>query len=285
MTTGCTNGWRIGALALLVAGFLAIPENARAESDNDTLRAELGALATGSHRAKGHAARNVYRHPVETLVWFGIEPDMTVVEIWPGRAGWYTEIIAPFVNENGRFIAAGFVTDSAVDYYNTANAEYGAKLRAHPELYGNARVTVLGEGAYNIARADSADRVLTFRNVHNWENRSYAQDVFDAMYRALKPGGILGVVEHRANPYADTEAGVTPGYVTEAAVIAYAEAAGFERLGRSEVNANPLDTKDYPKGVWTLPPTLRLDDEDREKYLAIGESDRMTLKFVKPYED
>ena len=218
-------------------------------------------------------------------MWFGVEPDMTVVEIWPGRAGWYTEIIAPFVNEGGRFIAAGFVTDSAIDYYNTANAEFAAKLRAHPDLYDNARVTELGEGAYNIAPAGSADRVLTFRNVHNWEGRSYAQDVFDAMYRALKPGGILGVVEHRANPYADAEAGVTPGYVTEAAVLAYAEAAGFERLGRSEVNANPLDTKDYPKGVWTLPPTLRLGDEDREKYLAIGESDRMTLLFVKPYED
>ena len=282
---GCTRGWRFGAVALLLGGLLAIPGVARAGSDNDALRAELEALSTGSHRAEGHAARNVYRHPVETLMWFGLEPEMTVVEIWPGRAGWYTEIIAPFVNENGTYYAAGFVTDSSVDYYNTANAEFAAKLHANPELYGNARVTELGEGAYDIAPEGSADRVLTFRNVHNWMSRDYAQDVFDAMFRALKPGGVLGVVEHRANPYAEAEAGVTPGYVTEAAVIAYAEAAGFERLGRSEVNANPLDTKDYEKGVWTLPPTLRLGDEDREKYLAIGESDRMTLKFAKPYGD
>jgi predicted methyltransferase len=285
MTTRCINGWRLGAVALMLAGLLAVPSAVRAGSDNDALRAEFETLATGSHRAEGHAVRNVYRHPVETLMWFGLEPDMTVVEIWPGRSGWYTEIIAPFVNESGTFIAAGFVTDSNVDYYNTANAQFDAKLRAHPELYGNARVTVLGEGAYEIAPSGSVDRVLTFRNVHNWESRSYAQDVFDAMYRALKPGGVLGVVEHRANPYADAEAGVTAGYVTEAAVLAYAEAAGFERLGRSEVNANPLDTKDYEKGVWTLPPTLRLGDEDQEKYLAIGESDRMTLSFIKPYED
>ena len=285
MATGCINGWRFGAVALLLAGLLAIPDVARAGSDNDMLRAELETLAAGTHRAEGHAARNISRRPVETLMWFGLEPDMTVVEIWPGRSGWYTEILAPFVNESGHFIAAGFVTDSNVDYYNTANAQFSTKLRTHPDLYGNARVTVLGEGAYDIAPAGSADRVLTFRNVHNWESRSYAQDVFDAMYRALKPGGILGVVEHRANPYVDAEADVTQGYVTEAAVIAYAEAAGFERLGRSEVNANPRDTKDYAKGVWTLPTTLRLGDEDREKYLAIGESDRMTLSFVKPYED
>ena len=283
MMTKCSNGWWLGVVALMLAGFLAVPSAARAGSDNDALRAELKNFATGSHRAEGHAARNVYRHPVETLMWFGLEPDMTVVEVWPGRSGWYTEIIAPFVNESGAFIAAGFLTDSNVDYYNTANAQFGAKLRAHPELYGNARVTVLGEGAYDIAPPGSVDRVLTFRNVHNWESRSYAQHVFDAMYRALKPGGVLGVVEHRANPYA--EAGVTAGYVTEAAVFAYAEAAGFERLGRSEVNANPLDTKNYAKGVWTLPPTLRLGDEDRERYLAIGESDRMTLAFIKPYED
>ena len=285
MTTGWINGRRIGVLALLLAGFLAIPGVVRADSDNDALRAEIEALATGSHRAEGHAARNHYRHPVETLMWFGIEPDMTVVEIWPGGAGWYTEIVAPLLNERGSYYAAGFVTNSSTDYYNKANAAFRDKLRAHTELYGNAIVTELGEGAYDIAPPGSADRVLTFRNVHNWVSRGHAQDVFDAMYRALKPGGILGVVEHRANPYADAELSDAPGYVTEAAVIAYAEAAGFERLGRSEVNANPFDTKDYPKGVWTLPPSLRLGDEDREKYLAIGESDRMTLKFLKPYGD
>jgi predicted methyltransferase len=271
-------------MALLLAGFLAIPGIAWAQSDNGALRAELEVLVTGPHRAEGHTARNVYRHPVETLMWLGIQSDMTVVEIWPGGAGWYAEIIAPLVNERGTYYAAGFVTNSSIAYYNNANAAFRAKLDADPDLYGNARVTEMGGDAYDIAPPGSADMVLTFRNVHNWIGRGAAQDVFNAMYRALKPGGILGVVEHRADPYAEADTDDKSGYVSEAAVFAYAEAAGFDRLGRSEVNANPLDTKDHPEGVWTLPPSLRLGDEDREKYLAIGESDRMTLKFVKPYE-
>ncbi len=244
---------------------------------------KIEALADDEHRAEGHAGRNVYRHPAETLIWFGIDPDMTVVEIWPGRHGWYTEILAPLLNESGTYYAAGYVTGTDNEYANSSNTQFRAKLDANPELYGNAIVSELGEDAYDIAPPCSADMVLTFRNVHNWMTRLYAQDVFDAMYRALEPGGILGVVEHRANPYAEHDLDGRSGYVTEAAVIAFAEAAGFERLGRSEVNANPRDTKDHPRGVWTLPPSLRLGEEDSEKYLAIGESDRMTLKFTRPF--
>ncbi len=198
---------------------------------------------------------------------------MTVVEIWPG-AGWYTEILAAFLKQHGKLYAA------VAPGENTA--AYRHKLAADPSRYGNVIVIELDPpGKLEMAPPGSADMVLTFRNVHNWMRCGYAEDVFKAMYRALKPGGILGLTEHRGDRTQPQDPKAATGYVQEDWVIKLAEQAGFQLAGRSEINANPKDTKNYPAGVWTLPPTLRLGDVDRSKYLAIGESDRMTLKFIK----
>ncbi len=239
--------------------------------DGKTVTALKDILA-GTHRAESDKVRDQYRHPLETLMWFGIRDDMTVVEIWPG-GGWYTDILAPFLKERGVYYAAAPETAQP----------FKEKLVASPLLYGKVIVTELAPPTkLAVAPEGSADMVLTFRNVHNWMNRGYADEVFKAMYRALKPGGVLGVVEHRGNPALPQDPQAVSGYVTEDHVIKLAEAANFQFVARSEINANPKDTKDYPQGVWSLPPVLRLKDVDREKYLAIGESDRMTLKFVKP---
>lgn len=239
----------------------------------------LAILAAG-HRSAEHRARDVYRHPAETLAFFGIEPDMTVVEVSPG-GGWYTEILAPYLRESGRFYAAGADPDSESEFAQRSVGRFAEKLAEHPELYDRTIVTVLAPGV-EVAPAGSADAVLTFRNVHNWMAAGSERGAFQAFYAALKPGGVLGVVEHRLDPSMEQDPKAPTGYVREDIVIALAEAAGFEFVEASELNANPADTKDYAEGVWTLPPTFRLKDVDREKYAGIGESDRMTLKFRKP---
>lgn len=236
-----------------------------------------------SHRLESHKARDQYRHPQQTLEFFEVEDDMTVVEVWPGAAGWYTAILAPLLNEKGTFYAAHFSADSKVPYFRSSLKKFKEKTAARPDIYGNLILTELQPPErLSIAPEGTADRVLTFRNVHNWMNSGQAETVFKAMYSALKPGGILGVVEHR-NPV-DTvqDPAAKSGYVTEEHVILLAENAGFKLLARSEINANPKDSSNHPEGVWTLPPSLRLKELDRENYLAIGESDRMTLKFIKP---
>ncbi|MCG8434505.1 MAG: methyltransferase, partial [Gammaproteobacteria bacterium] len=210
--------------------------------------------------------------------------DMTVVEIWPGR-GWYTEILAPALKGHGKLYAAGFCIDAKrpPEWRKNMAREMNAFYKDNPDVYGEVEVTELSvPECTDIAPAGSADMVLTFRNVHNWLKGEYEAGVFEAMHRALKPGGVLGVVEHRAAPGTSLEDMKQSGYVTEAKVMELAEAAGFKFVAKSEVNANPKDTKNHPRGVWTLPPSLRLKEVDREKYLAIGESDRMTLKFIKP---
>ncbi|MDJ0929434.1 MAG: methyltransferase [Gammaproteobacteria bacterium] len=244
--------------------------------------ANLAALAEGEHRAEGNAARNRYRNPVETLEFFGLQPNMRVVEIWPA-GGWYTEVIAPFLNEDGQYIAAHWDPESEMEFVRTGVAKFRDKLDANPELYSNVSMTVLmPPDKWDLAPEGSADMVLTFRNIHNWMPRGYAGEMFAAMYKALKPGGILGVVEHRGNPEVEQDPKAASGYVNEDYAIQLAEAAGFVLEAKSEINANPADTKDYDTGVWTLPPTLRKKEEDRDRYLAIGESDRFTLKFRKP---
>ena len=245
--------------------------------------AEIDRIMGGTHRAEPNRARDVYRHPKETLLFFGVRPDSTVVEIWPG-GGWYTEILAPVLREKGRYYAAHFhVDEKSPKYMGPSRANFLKMLAAKPELYDRVIVTALEAPVQTtIAPRGSADIVLTFRNVHNWTAAKNDQAMFRAFYDALKPGGTLGVVEHRAAPGTTLEQQIKTGYMTEAYVISLAENAGFRLAGRSEVNANPRDTKDHPAGVWTLPPTYRLKDQDREKYRAIGESDRMTLKFVKP---
>lgn len=246
--------------------------------------AQLDRILAGTHRDPANAARDKYRHPKEVLTFFGIQPDMAVVEIWPS-GGWWTEILAPLLKDKGKYYAAWFPTESkgAPDYLKTREKAFDAMLAQRPELYGKVvKTKILAPEYVDLAPKGSADMVLTFRNGHNWAKAGNADAMFKAFYDALKPGGILGFTDHRAKPGTSFEQQIATGYLTEDYVIATAQKAGFKLLAKSEVNANPKDTKDHEKGVWTLPPTLALGDKDREKYLAIGESDRMTLKFVKP---
>ncbi len=237
----------------------------------------------GDHRSTEHKNRDKYRNPYKTLQFFAIEPSMTVVEIWPGGKGWYTEILAPLLKENGKLYTAHFSSNSNVAYFTKSLEKFQDKIRSKPEIYSNIELTTLQAPQFlDIAPKNSADRVLTFRNVHNWMKSDQAETVFKAMYLALKTDGILGVVEHRATVNSEQDPKALSGYVTQAYIISLAEKTGFKLLESAEINANPKDTTHHPKGVWTLPPSLKLKDQDREKYLAIGESDRMTLKFIKP---
>lgn len=237
----------------------------------------------GAHRSDANRARDAYRRPRETLVFFGLEPHMHVVKVTPG-GGWYTEVLAPVLRDKGRLYAAHhYVDDSTHAYYRKSRAAYVDKLARNPGVYDKVVVTGIDAPKHvDIAPKASADLVLTFRNVHNWTEAGNDEAMFKAFFDALRSGGVLGVVEHRAKPGTSVRDMRRTGYMTEAYVIGLAERAGFKLTGKSEVNANPRDTKDHPRGVWSLPPTLRGGAEDREKYLAIGESDRMTLKFIKP---
>jgi predicted methyltransferase len=244
---------------------------------------KLPEILAGSHRPAEHKARDKYRHPLETLEFFGVKDDMTVVEIWPGKDGWYTEILAPYLKDKGKLYAAHFSPNADSEYRRNGLAAFSEKIKAQADLYGKVELTVLHPPAeVQIAPENSADRVLTFRNTHNWMKEGQAETVFKAMFKALKPGGILGIVEHRGDASKAQDPQAVSGYVREDYVIKLAEDAGFKLKERSEINANKKDTKDYPEGVWTLPPALRLKDQDRQKYLDIGESDRMTLTFFKP---
>lgn len=244
---------------------------------------KLAAVAIGDHRSAENIERNKYRHPSETLTWFGIKDDMTVVEIFPGGGGWYTEVLAPFLRDKGKFYAASYNSQSESEYFRDNAQAYLDKLAANPEIYDKVVVTEFEiPEKPELQPQGQADMVVTFRNTHNWLNNDSAEQVFEEMYKVLKPGGILGLVQHRGKANMIGKEWSKKGYVAESEVIRMAEQAGFKLLGRSEINANPLDTKDYEKGVWTLPPVYRLKDQDRDKYTAIGESDRMTLKFSKP---
>jgi predicted methyltransferase len=236
----------------------------------------------GDWRSEQNRARDRYRHPAETLAFFGVEPTQTVIEIWPG-GGWYAEVLAPALNAHGHYIAVvpKVLPDSPARVQRD-NDKLRATFAARPDLYGNAEIREAVDSAPDLGPPESADVVLTFRNAHNWVMAGNEQAMFRAFYAVLKPGGTLGVVDHRAAPDAPAAEMKTSGYLPQAYVIALAEGAGFELVATSEVNANPKDTKDYKDGVWTLPPTLAKGEQDRAKYLAIGESDRMTLRFRKP---
>lgn len=267
---------------IFLLAVFCLPIGASHATNNCESADRLDRILTADHRSDENKARDRYRHPAETLHWFELKPTMSVVEIWPG-AGWYSEILAPYLKDCGQYYAAGFDPESAVPFYRSNAQKLAKKFQAAPAIYGQARITVLQPPEKtDIAPPNSVDRVLTFRNVHNWMKAGKAEQVFNAMYRALKPGGILGVVEHRAQANTIQDEQALSGYVSEAYVMQLATQAGFLLKGRSEINANPADSKNHPKGVWTLPPSLRLEDKDRDKYLAIGESDRMTLKFIKP---
>lgn len=248
-----------------------------------TTRASLDAAVAGSWRDPANVARDKFRHPAQTLAFFGVKPTDTVIEITPG-GGWYAEILAPYLHDHGHYIAAvvdpAAVKESARDYYRKGKSGLEAKFAAAPPQYDRAQVVTYDPKAPVFGAPDSADFVLTFRNVHNWRAAGEAEGMFKGFYAVLKPGGTLGVVEHRAA--ADVGDDDRSGYVGQAQVVAMAEAAGFRLDGKSEINANPKDDRQHPNGVWTLPPSNRHDDADDARYQAIGESDRMTLRFVKP---
>ena len=226
-------------------------------------------------RSQSSQERDRYRHPYETLSFFGVTPEMTVVELSPG-SGWYTEILASYLGDSGKLIAAAYDASKG-SYQKRSRENYENKLSSDIK-YNKVEVVNLGEP---LAQHGTVDAVLTFRNLHNWLG-PFMGTLFSQSFDALKPGGVFGVVEHRANPGTSLEIMKKSGYVTEELAIKKAEEAGFILVQSSEINANSKDVKDYEKGVWTLPPSLRLKDENRAKYLEIGESDRMTLLFKKP---
>lgn len=249
-------------------------------SASDFTASRLDNVLDGSWRSAPNRARDVYRHPKATLQFFGLRPDQTVLEITPGT-GWYSEILAPLLHDNGHYIAAvkAPVSDGEAGRDDSALQR---KFAADAEHYGHARIVEFDPKKPVFGAPGSVDLVLTFRNVHNWVVADTAPTMFRAFFAVLRPGGVLGVVDHRADDSASLDAVKDSGYLPTRYVVKLATDAGFTLDESSEINANPKDTKDYPKGVWTLPPTLTLGEKDRAKYLAIGESDRMTLRFIKP---
>jgi predicted methyltransferase len=246
---------------------------------DDALKAALA----GAQRTSVYAARDSWRHPYETLSFFGIRPDMTVVEISPGD-GWYTEILAPYLRDRGRLILAGDDSESGSAYHRRGAERLRRKLQAQPAVYDRVQLTVFEPPRrIRIAAADTVDLVLTFRNVHNWaaEDDEVVRAVFRSVHDCLKPGGVFGVVDHRLPADRVQEPRVASGYLQQAYVMRLAESVGFTLAAASEINANPRDSADHEGGVWALPPTYANRDKDRARYTAIGESDRMTLKFVK----
>jgi predicted methyltransferase len=260
-------------LAALLATGLA---TTGAHADDDMLKAAIA----GTHRLAANSARDNFRHPYETLSFFGIKPTMTVVELTP-EGGWYTEILAPYLREKGKLIGAGEAIEPSKRY----GMMFRKKLDSNPAVYDRVATAVFDPPAhYDFAKPGSVDMVLTFRNLHNWvgDGEDNMKMVFKNIYESLKPGGVLGLVDHRLPEAMAQDAKASSGYLHESYVIKLAEGAGFKLAAKSEVNANPKDDANHKRGVWALPPTLANRDEEREKYLAIGESDRMTLKFVKP---
>ncbi len=244
----------------------------------------LKAAIASDKRTPAYVQRDAARHPYETLSFFGIQPAMTVVELSPG-GGWYTEILAPYLRDKGHYIAAAYSENSPRENRRGYTANFKKKLAADPDRFGKVQLAVFEPPSdLSFAQPGSADLILTFRNLHNW--LSYGDDnmrrVFESVYATLKPGGVFGVVEHRLPEAMPQDATASSGYMHESYVIDMAKSVGFKLAEKSEVNANPKDTADHPNGVWALPPTYRNKDEHRDRYEAIGESDRMTLKFVKP---
>jgi predicted methyltransferase len=264
----------------VLAGMLLAAGCSTTSTREDTALA-LDNILSGNQRSAVNSARDRYRHPKETLLFFGIRPQMKVLEVWP-EPGWYTEVIAPLVREHGKYYAAVIAPDPGSKYVTERLANYQKKLTDNPSLYGAVQVVTFRDDGADVVPPGSLDMIVTFRNIHNWMARDSAGQAFATMYKALKPGGVLGVVEHRGNAAVPQDRKAKSGYVNEDYAIRLIEGQGFKLVGESQVNANPKDTKDYEQGVWTLPPTYRLGDKDRDKYAAIGESDRFTLKFVKP---
>ncbi|MEH6669274.1 class I SAM-dependent methyltransferase [Halopseudomonas sp.] len=234
-------------------------------------------------RSISNIMRDAHRNPQATLEFFGIREDHTVVEIWPGQ-GWYTEVLAPLLHDEGKLIAAHFPQNSDVEFFQKTRADYERMLQRR-DVYDVVEMATLDYDPGNpIAEPGTADRVVTFRNVHNWlaVGMDETRTVFAKMFEVLKPGGMMGLVEHRARPGVELQEMIDTGYVSEDLITELALEAGFELVSRSAVNQNPQDMRDHPHGVWSLPPTLRGGNENRIHLMGVGESDRMTLLFVKP---
>ena len=240
----------------------------------------LTQLLKAPYRTQANVVRDVYRHPIETLTFFGVKDSSTVVEILPGSRGYYLEILAPYLKDRGVYIAANR-DENAAPRYLEDHQKFLARLKEDESVFAKVKVTKFNADRHDIAPAGSADFVLTFRNLHNWLERNEIDGALRAFHKALKPGGVLGVVDHRGRTDLPQEAQMKFGYVREDVAIKLIEKAGFKLAATSPVNNNPKDTKDYPDGVWTLPPSYRLGDKDRAKYQAIGESDRFTHRYVK----
>ena len=270
-------------LLLHTLGALTIAISASASANNDYIVELLDDVIEAPHRSEENRARDRYRHPKETLLFFGLRENMTVVEISPAT-GWYTEILAPILKRQGKFLASPpALTADTPEPLKRRDAAYKAMVAADPKLYGGTTVANFDLQKPVFGTAGSADMVLTFRNVHNWAKAGTADAMFESFHTALKKGGVLGVVEHRARPGTSFQRQIDSGYMTETYVIETATRAGFKLAASSDINYNPKDTTDHPGGVWNLPPNLRgVAEKDKAKYLAIGESDRMTLKFIKP---
>jgi len=236
-------------------------------------------LLTASHRSPANVARDAFRHPAETLAFFGVLPNSHVVEILPGSSGYYMEILAPWLKDKGTYIGAD--RDDSLPQYIPDHQKLMRRIKEESDLYGQVVVTQFRANRHPIAAAGTADVVISFRNLHNWMERNELKESLQAFYLALKPGGVLGIVDHRGRNDQTQSEQITSGYVREDVAIALIEQAGFKLEASSEINANQKDTKDYPEGVWTLPPSYRMKDKDREKYTTIGESDRFTLRFIK----
>ncbi|MGO8992564.1 MAG: class I SAM-dependent methyltransferase [Polyangiaceae bacterium] len=286
----CLSALTLAALTPLACGggSSTPPPSTAATSGADvkgSVDAKLRQSLAGPQRTEKEKKRDAYRHPLETLEFFGLKDDMTVVEISPGE-GWYSAVLAPLLRDHGKLIVAGGDPHGDPKSEGTQNAQaLLERFQKMPQTFDKVESVVLKRGEdWVLGPAESADMVLTFRNFHNWVEAGMTDKVLSATFKVLKHGGTLGLTDHRANAGGSTDPKVVgdTGYVPEDLVVKLVEGAGFKLAGKSEVNANPKDTKDYPKGVWTLPPTYELGNTDHAKYEAIGESDRMTLKFVKP---
>jgi predicted methyltransferase len=259
--------------------------------------ADFATVLAMPHRSAENKARDASRHPAETLAFFEVKSDASVVELWPG-GGWYTEVLGPYLREHGHLTVTIFDPNGPEAYYGTGQAKKMLdRIAAEKAILGDVKTVVVPQTVelgpdgkvakttlkpFELGAADSADVVLTFRNSHGWYRNDALELVYGAAFRVLKPGGIFGVEQHRAAEGADPKVTAEKGYLPEATVIDAAKSVGFELVERSEINANPKDTRDHPNGVWSLPPSLDGGDVDKAKYEAIGESDRMTLKFRKP---
>ncbi len=248
---------------------------------------QLQQLADSEQRSSEHRARNQYRNPAAALQFFGLQPDMSVLEIWPAH-GWFTEILAPFLKEQGQLTLAQFrrndgsLKDDRSIFWARVSQRLEQRIAEQSDYFGSPAFAELDPPLLYPAASEQFDLILSFRNAHIWNEDGHLADTLKTLFQALKPGGVLGMVEHRAGKLSDISSSAVEGYLDEAYVIAAAELAGFRLVASSELNANPADTKNYPKGVYALPPTLAMGQQDKARYLAIGESDRMTLKFVKP---